>query len=122
MRTRDALVGFYDANDLACCQCLCSCAICLEDDMSDKAPTLAELQCPECDCGFFETYDDGLTVCLHCGYRMRGAYMGAEINRIEVIGAEGRMFVKYLGDECIAEIKHQDNGKTMKVFLKEKAQ
>ena len=41
------------------------------------------------------------------------------INRIEVIGAEGRMFVKYLAAECIAEVKYQDNGKTMKVFLKE---
>ena len=42
------------------------------------------------------------------------------INRIEVIGTEGRLFVKHLDDDCIAEVKYQDGGKTLKVFLKGK--
>ena len=93
-----------------------------------KAPTLKELRrkgvvkwpvedkCPKCGCGFLQTYDDGVAICLHCDYRSAET---TTINRIEVIGTEGRMFVKYLDEECIAEVKYQDGGKTMKVFLME---
>jgi len=41
------------------------------------------------------------------------------INRIEVIGPEGRMYVKYLDKECKVEVNYQDGGKTLKLFLME---
>jgi hypothetical protein len=39
------------------------------------------------------------------------------INRIEVIGEDGREFVKYLDKDCKVELSYQDGGKTLKLFL-----
>jgi hypothetical protein len=39
------------------------------------------------------------------------------INRIEIIGPNGREFVRYLKDDEEVQISMQDNKKTMKIFI-----
>ena len=43
------------------------------------------------------------------------------ISRIEVIGPDGREYVRYLDDNEATLIGVQDRGKTLKLFIKEKS-
>ncbi len=39
------------------------------------------------------------------------------VNRVEIIGPNGREFVKYFVDDLYFSVQYQDGGKTVKIFL-----
>jgi hypothetical protein len=41
------------------------------------------------------------------------------INRLEVIGGDGRLFVKYFNIGVYVKLSYQDNDKTLKIFVSE---
>tara|TARA_B110000977_G_scaffold48059_1_gene65303 strand:- start:36 stop:299 length:264 start_codon:yes stop_codon:yes gene_type:complete len=59
-----------------------------------------------------EEWEPKKVYCTHCGKVSK-----EEVNRFEVIDATGRLIVKYGVD---VQLSYQDDGKTLKVFLKEK--
>ena len=46
-----------------------------------------------------------------------GIYPNPELSRVEVIDENGRSYTKW---NCSVELSYQDNGKTLKIFLKPK--
>lgn len=42
-----------------------------------------------------------------------------KVNRIEIIGKHGRVFVRYLPDYQLGRVEFQDNGRTLKIFIED---